>query len=336
MSSPAQPIAVTISSPTPQKAAFLNQLNAQQPLSLKARLGWKPVQYLALAAIAGGVGLLLGGLAALALKCVAVWFVWCAAIVVLNQLAYFSESLAAKAIHWIHANSMEINAVCTAARLFPLTFSSQYLEPKGPVNGPPVLLVHAYLSFASTFDAMREQLVQAGYRVYVMNTGSLQSIETYAEQVDVVVKKIQTNTGRNDIGLVGHSRGGLVVSHWALHHAKKYGAQVRVAITIASPLGGTPLAKMAPGLDAQQMTPHHPFHEELRKTISSSDIPFLHIGSASDFVVGLKSALPENAPCCRVLKDVGHLEIVFDPRTGELVRAGLKAADKALLPLSPV
>jgi predicted alpha/beta hydrolase family esterase len=275
-------------------------------------------KYLAVALIAAAIG---GALipvclpVSIALFIVSSWYLWSAAIIVANQKA--SGSSIEKPAHQLHAWAMEVNAGVTAACLFPLTIFQSYHSPKGHPQGRPILMVNGYLSFGSTWHYQRQKLLQAGFGpIYTMNVGSGKSIKTYAEQIQEKVRKIQKETQRNDLILIGHSKGGLVSSYYATQLAEKDQIKVTDVITIGSPLKGTPLAYFGPGLDAYEMRPHSPFHEELRKKIGGcSKTRFFHIASQSDNVVSHGSALLGNNPARQLLlKDVGHLSLVFSSR----------------------
>jgi triacylglycerol esterase/lipase EstA (alpha/beta hydrolase family) len=225
-------------------------------------------------------------------------------------------------IHHLHAVAMEVNSGIASAMLFPLTLSQSYHTPKGNPNGRPILMVNGYLSFGSTWHYQRQRLVEAGFGpIYTVNVGSGKSIKTYAKQLETKVKEIQEETGRNDLTLIGHSKGGLVSSYFATHYADSIGAKIKDVVTIGSPLAGTPVAYLGPGYDAREMTSGSKFHKELRDKIKKHpEIRFSHIASTADEVVPLSSALLGDDKTRQfVLKDLGHLGLVFSSRVADQV-----------------
>jgi hypothetical protein len=86
------------------------------------------------------------------------------------------------------------------------------------------------------------------------------------------------------------------------------------------------LAYLGLGYDAYEMRPDSEFHQELRNKIREHpQIRFSHIASKADEVVPLSSALlGEDHSRQLVLKDIGHLGLVFSSRVGEQICAWLK------------
>ena len=263
--------------------------------------------------------------ASIVLFSVAFWYLWSAVIIVANRVA--DGTCLEKPIHHLHAVAMEVNSGVAAAAVFPLTFLKSHHAPQGNLQGRPILMVNGYLSFGSTWHYQKQRLVKAGFGpIYTTNVGSGKSIITYAEQIQKKVEQIQKETGRNDITLIGHSKGGLVSSYYATYLADPEKTQVVDVITIGSPLAGTPLAYFGPGHDAREMRPASEFHQELRNKIKEHpQIRFSHIASVADEVVPLSSALlGEDRSRQLVLKDMGHLGLVFSSRVADQVCTWLK------------
>jgi pimeloyl-ACP methyl ester carboxylesterase len=260
-----------------------------------------------------------------ALFAAASWHFCSAAIIVANRVA--DGTCLETPIHQLHAVAMEVNSGITAAALFPLTLFKRYHGPQGNPRGRPILMVNGYLSFGSVWHYQRQRLMKAGFGpIYTTNVGSGRSIKTYARQIQEKVRQIQEEMGRNDLILIGHSKGGLVSSYYATHLAGSTGANITDVVTVGSPLAGTPLAYLGLGYDAYEMRPDSEFHQELRNKIREHpQIRFSHIASKADEVVPLSSALlGEDHSRQLVLKDIGHLGLVFSSRVGEQICAWLK------------
>jgi triacylglycerol lipase len=264
-------------------------------------------------------------LASIALFTASFWYLWSATIIKLNH--WMNGSFFEKPIRHLHAIAMEVNSSVAAGIVFPLTLLKSHHAPQGNKEGRPILMVNGYLSYGSTWYYQKAKLIQAGFGpIYTMNVGSGRSIVTYAEQIKEMVEQIQKETGRKDITLIGHSKGGLVSSYYATHLADPEKTEVTEVITIASPLAGTPMAYFGPGKDAFEMRTHSPFHQDLRNKIKDfAHIRFFHIASETDVVVPLTSAILGNDPSRQlVLKDMGHLSLVFSSRVADQIFFWLK------------
>lgn len=254
----------------------------------------------------------------IALFAVASWYLWSATVIQLNGVC--EGTYLEKQIQHLHAIAMEVNSGVTAALVFPLTLFKSHHAPQGNLKGQPILMVNGYLSFGSTWYYQKKKLTEAGLGpIYTMNVGTGKSIETYAKEVAEKVQEIQKETGKQQIALIGHSKGGLVSSYYATHLATPE-TKVTDVITIGSPLAGTPIAYLGPGYDAYEMRSHSEFHKNLRDKISKcSQTRFSQIASEADEIVPLSSALLEGNHKQLIVKDMGHLGLVFSSRVAQQV-----------------
>lgn len=255
------------------------------------------------------------------------WLFCTLGITLANHFLKDSETLSAKNIRQIHAAVADINCSFANLFLFPATLFSKYHEAEGNLKGRPILAINGYLGFASTWTYLRHRLsLEGDGPVYTMNVGSFASIAEYAGDVRRKVRKIKEETGRNDIALLCHSKGGLVGSYYATKLAASDGIKVTDIVMIGSPLAGTPIAKYGLGQDAKEMHPDHPFHADLRKEIARHpEIRIFRIASEVDTVVPLSSALIGANPSRQmVFKDLGHLGMLFSPRTADQILQWLR------------
>ena len=253
------------------------------------------------------------------------WSIWSGASIEANRAA--EGTRLEKPIHQLHAITTDVNSLIAAGALFPLTLFDRYHRPAGDLNGRPILLINGYISFGSTWDYQRKKLAESGLGpIYTMNVGTGRSIKTYAKQVQEKVSQIQKETNRNDVILICHSKGGLVGSYYATHLADTRKTKVTDVVTIGTPLAGTPLGYVGCGLDAYEMRTDSEFHRELREKIKEHpEIRFSHIASETDEVVSLSSALQgEDRSRHLVLKDIGHVGLIFSSRVADQICAWLK------------
>lgn len=260
--------------------------------------------------------------AAVILAAVAARYLWSAAVILLNRAAL--GTCIETPIHRLYAVAMEVNSIIAAALVFPLTFFPQFHAPQGDPAGKPILMVNGYLSYGSTWYYLRSKLVEAGFGpIYTMNVGSGSSIETYAEQVREKALEIQQATGKNDLILINHSKGGLVSSYYATHLAAP--KTKLTVVNIGSPFEGTPIAYLGFGDDAYEMRPGSEFHEQLRQKMKEhSEIRFFDVATKRDEIVPLSSALSgENRVQQLVINDLGHLSLIFSSRVANQICAWL-------------
>lgn len=259
--------------------------------------------------------------AALSLFAVATWYLLSSVIILANDAA-MGTSLE-KPINRLHAMVMEVNSAIAKAASLPFTY---YHGPWGDPNGRPILMLNGYLSFGSTWYYQRQKLVDAGFGpIYTMNVGSGESIATYAQHVQEKVQEIQKATGRKDLSLICHSKGGLVGSYYATHLADL--TEEIDIVTIGSPLSGTPAAYFGVGQDAYEMRPESGLHKKIREKIKEHpQIRYFNIASEVDSIVPFESALLEGDRSRKlVLKDLGHVGMVFSSRVANQICAWLKS-----------
>ncbi len=283
---------------------------------------------LALMALAP-VSLFIFPLAAPGLVLVSLWYGASSVVVLVHR--WTEDTCLEKPMRYVYALAIEINTMLWAAAVFPWTFSSSYLEPKGVLNGTPILLINGYLSFASTWDYQRKELVDAGFGpIYVMNIGTGRGILAYAEQVAEMAKSIKTKTGKNDLILIGHSKGGVVATEATFLMSEKNEnssyPQVKKVITLGSPLKGTGIAYLDfLSYDARDMRPNSEVIGALlkKKKDYKGGASFYHIASEADEVVSTDSALfegGEEAEGTFLLKDIPHLALVASSQVAYLIK----------------
>lgn len=250
------------------------------------------------------------------------------ALRVLNRAANHFSFPARSVIHWTHALVFEAIAV-PAALFFRLM---RLISPKNETlgskqEGRPVLLIHGYLHDRSAWVFHKRKLAEKGFGpIYLLDFGyPFHSIVDYAEKVKKLAEKIENQTGRNDLIIIGHSMGGLVASWYATQMAPS-GKKIDV-ITLGSPLKGTILARIAIGKDAREMEIGSNLLKKLEEHVENSKkIGFFHIAAKTDqIVIPSKSAILGNRLDRQfVLNDIGHLTLLYSPRVSDKIAAWLQ------------
>lgn len=247
-------------------------------------------------------------------------FIGFAAVKILNRLSDFFPSKLSSLIHWIHAMVFEVFAVLLVLLLHPLGFLWK-LQSKGG-DGRPILLVHGYLHDSSAWVYHKRQLRKHGFGpIYMINLGyPFLSIQDYVKKVEARALHIAKETGRKDLILIGHSMGGIVSAMYALRFAPQ--GTVTDVVTIASPLAGTHVARIAIGSDGREMERNSQFlkgfSEEIRK---SRMVRFYHIATKTDqLVIPYTSELTGGGIDRQyILNDIGHVSLLYSPRVAQKI-----------------
>jgi pimeloyl-ACP methyl ester carboxylesterase len=153
----------------------------------------------------------------------------------------------------------EVLAAGTAVLRLPraLRRSGCTARQHAQVAGPhlPVVLVHGYAGTEAVWGPLLAELDRRGF-------GEVVSVAYNSFAVDVpdvtsciadCVRRAVDRAGATGVHLVGHSLGGLLLRRAVADHG--LWASTRSAVTIATPHGGSRLARYAPGNCARLMRP---------------------------------------------------------------------------------
>jgi triacylglycerol lipase len=199
---------------------------------------------------------------------------------------------------------------------------------EGAASSVPVVLVHGYLARKScwlpTIKHLRSQglehLRTATYNVFH------DGVEQAARRVHDKVHRVADEHDVERVHVVGHSMGGIAT----LYAAASYGLEDRLAsvVTLGSPYGGAPLARLAPGLTqplrtARQLAPGSPLLAELRERATELELPWTSLWSRRDELVPAPAA--QLAPAHNVeTAPVGHAEMLLSRRVATSVLEALR------------
>lgn len=259
---------------------------------------------------------------------------WVSAVALLTMLnIQYAEALIPYLPERFQRNARFIQALVNeCAALVPLVclYFFNPVSKHKEFDLPPILCTHGYLHTSSAWFYLKDCLESEGFKVYTLNLGSpLKSIEEYSQMVEAKVEEIKKLTGKNEINLIGHSMGGVVNTHYAMHHAKQQDVKVSKIATIGSPLKGTRVAIAGVGECTNQMR-HGPTNQFINEKIhykigESTDINFLHIGSENDGVIlPYDSAVPYHEDSkkhvkTKLIQGVGHTSMLYSPRVAKWI-----------------
>jgi acylglycerol lipase len=146
-------------------------------------------------------------------------------------------------------------------------FATSWL-PEGPPRDQ-LVLTHGYGEHLGRYHAVAEFLTAAGYAVHALDHrghgksgGARAVIDSFANadaDIDQLVDKVRSDSGLQQIKLVGHSMGGSLALNYALNHPEKLSGLVLSGPAIG---GGLPklqslllalISRIAPGLGMIQL-----------------------------------------------------------------------------------
>lgn len=233
----------------------------------------------------------------------------------------------ARTIQWAHAIVSEIFAYLAVVALFLCSFSER--RRVNPGGGRPILLVHGYFHDCSGWFVMRRRLAAAGLGpIYALHLGRpLSSIREHAETLRACAERIERETGRKDLALVGHSMGGLVAWDYTTRLAPP--DKVKVVIALGSPLAGTALAHLGIGACAREMEPGSAFIQDLRRRIVSSPTPSYQAGVFLDHLVFpyTSAFIGSDSTHQNLFHYLGHLGLLFSSRVTNQVALWLRSTE---------
>jgi triacylglycerol lipase len=182
-------------------------------------------------------------------------------------------------------------------------------------SGTPIVLVHGIGDNRSAFAVLRRTLRRRGYgRITTVNYSPLTSdVRSAAEHLSRHVERVCSQTGYEQVFVVGHSLGGII----ARYYVQRLGGDHRVntVITLGSPHAGTHTARLLPLKVTRQLRPGSDLMAELALP-SDCVTRFVAIYSDRDEVVVPSSSASLEHPDLSVTRikvhGIGHLSLLVD------------------------
>lgn len=117
-----------------------------------------------------------------------------------------------------------------------------------PMSGKAAVLLHGIVRSSKSFHKMRERLEQEGYRVFGFDYPSTRL--PIPESAEYLHSALQSLEGIDEINLVAHSMGGLVVRcYLSKHHDER----IRRMVMLGVPNQGAEMANICQGLFAYRL-----------------------------------------------------------------------------------
>lgn len=195
-------------------------------------------------------------------------------------------------------------------------------RPRDATHGERlVVFLHGFLAAGPVFEPMRAHL-EARARVGTLDLsyGPFERIEDVAERLARIVER--ASAGR-PVDLVGHSLGGIVM-RWYL---QELGGAARVGslVTLASPHAGTRTARLGIGPLVEAIRPGSAILERLRegRARAAAVAHVAVVAGADRIVTPPSSAAALEGAKVYWIDDLGHNEMLFDPRVFSIVASVL-------------
>ncbi len=200
----------------------------------------------------------------------------------------------------------------------------------------PVVLVHGYGSAKSHWFLVKRALVEAGF-AHVRTFGydaSTSGIPSLAADLADYVHSVRSETGSTTVHLVGHSLGGVLIRYAV--SVLGIDAVVDTAVTIASPHGGSPLARLGLTETAVQLRPRSSVLREMERAAGPSRVRWIAFWSDHDVIVPAPHALIR--PAALRARNIridheGHVSILVSRRLAAELVTQLTATSPSVVDL---
>lgn len=195
----------------------------------------------------------------------------------------------------------------------------------------PVVLVHGYGAATSSWLVVRRSLRAAGFAcVRTMEYRPLGAdVPTLARRLVAQVRALLAETGAERVHLVGHSLGGVVIRYAVC--VLGLDAATGTAITVASPHGGSHLARAGLGRIALQLRPGSALLRQIEAAARPGAARWVAYGAGADVVVPAPRAAIRPAvlrATNAVVPDEGHLSVLASPRLAAAIVAQLARSEE--------
>jgi triacylglycerol esterase/lipase EstA (alpha/beta hydrolase family) len=189
----------------------------------------------------------------------------------------------------------------------------------------PVVLVHGYGGAKTQWLLVERALSASSYRqITTMEYDACSTdIPGLARQLCGLVHAVLAETGATQVHLVGHSLGGVIIRY----AVTMLGLDdvVAAAVTVASPHGGSPIARLGTSTTAAQLRPGSSLLRQLEAAVRPGRARWTAFSAGCDVVVPAARARVRPAELAAqnvTIPGEGHLSILLSPR---LVRAVVQA-----------
>jgi pimeloyl-ACP methyl ester carboxylesterase len=155
--------------------------------------------------------------------------------------------------------------------------------PRGPDDGPPVLVIPGFLCSDQTTFVLRRALARAGYRVHGWKMGW--NLGAEPDTIERLRERIEGLGHKRPLLIVGWSLGGL----YAREYARYFPDQVRAVVTLGTPFSGDPRQNTVWQL-YERVAGHKVDEPPIPRITDKPPVPHLAIWSRRDGLIAPRAA----------------------------------------------
>ena len=177
-----------------------------------------------------------------------------------------------------------------------------------------IVLIHGFFNNHGVFANLISEIKKQNYSYVAINLSPpWANIEHFAQTTIKTLLELQQNPDIEEIFLIGHSMGGLVIRK-ALSLIDN--SKINAAFSIATPHLGTKMASIGIGACAKQMHYNCPWIKQLPKP----DILFFTISAEHDLIViPNSSASPDWATENYQIYNTGHNDVLYTKEMPQII-----------------
>ncbi len=155
--------------------------------------------------------------------------------------------------------------------------------PRGPADGPPVLVIPGFLCSDQTTFTLRRALAEAGFRVHGWKMGW--NLGAKSDTLDRLRQRVESLGHKRPLLIVGWSLGGL----YAREFARYYPDRARAVVTLGSPFSGDPRQNSVWPL-YERVAKHKVDEPPIPRITDKPPVPHLALWSRRDGLIAPRSA----------------------------------------------
>jgi len=188
-----------------------------------------------------------------------------------------------------------------------------HLGPRGPIDGPPALVIPGFLASDRTTMELRRALAAGGWRVHPWGLGW--NLGAKADTIERLAERLDAIPDPRPVLLVGWSLGGI----YARELARARPERVRAVVTLGSPFSGDPRANNVWRL-YEWIAGHKVDDPPIPRNCAKPPVPTLAIWSRRDGLIAVSAArgLAEESDRAVELKS-SHMAFGVSRRTANQV-----------------
>jgi hypothetical protein len=180
------------------------------------------------------------------------------------------------------------------------------LDPRGPEDGPPALVIPGFLSGDRTTMDLRRALGRAGWRAHPWLLGM--NLGARADTLERLGERLQSIYDGRPVLLVGWSLGGMFARELAYRHPDK----IRAVVTLCSPFSGDLKTNTNVREFYEWMAGHDVYSPPFERHEGKPPVPTLAFWSRKDGIVAPRAARGLKHEVDRSIEvDTHHIGIVL-------------------------